>query len=128
MSCIKVAAVADLNTQEPTDGQTALHQCRRYDRTPSSIATAKALLEYGASAKPADREGETLVHAIALAETLEELKLYLDHRVDADAARRRQSAHREALLHYASIGKHIDIVEFLIDGGHAHSHVIPHHL
>ncbi|KAK1830844.1 ankyrin [Podospora conica] len=108
---------ADPNMQDSKNGQTALQQYRLHDRTPSSIATPKALLERGASPGVADHEGETPVHAIALAGTLEELELYLDHCVDANAALRRTNSHGETVLHYAAVGKHMETVKFLIDRG-----------
>ena len=108
---------ADPNAQDSKNGQTALQQYRLHGRTPSSIATPKALLEGGASPEVADYEGETPVHAIALAGRPEELKLYLYHCVDADAALRQQNSHGDTVLHYAAVGKHMDVVEFLVARG-----------
>ncbi|KAK0639732.1 ankyrin repeat-containing domain protein [Cercophora newfieldiana] len=105
------------NIQDPETGQTALQQYRLHDGMSHSIATPKALLDRGASPERADYEGETPMHAIALAGTLEELQLYLDHCVDADTTLHRQNLHGETLLHYAAAGKNVDVVGFLIYSG-----------
>ncbi|KAK0754622.1 ankyrin repeat-containing domain protein [Schizothecium vesticola] len=92
---------ADPNIQDVTSGTTALHQYRRVGRAPSSPATAEVLLRHGASPDLADREGETPVHAIAFAGTLEDLKLYLNYCCDVDAALRGYVDAVELLLNYS---------------------------
>lgn len=109
---------ADPNVQNVEDGLTPLHQYRRIGAPVThTIATAEALLKHGASPDLADHEGDTPVHFIALAGTLEDLKLYLGHSRDADAALRRCNSHGESVLHYAAVGGHIDVAEFLISRG-----------
>lgn len=106
---------ADPNIQSNHDGMTPLHQYKR--STGPVLATAEALLQHRASPEVADHEGETPMHAIAIQGDLEDLKPYLDHCHDADAALRQCNIHGELLLHYAGMGKHIDVVEFLLSRG-----------
>jgi hypothetical protein len=108
----------DPNVQDEHNGMTPLHQYKRsIGMVPANIATAETLLQHGASPEVADHKGETPMHAIAMQGDLEDLKLYLDYCHDADAALRRCNIHGESLLHYAAMGKHVDVVEFLLRRG-----------
>ncbi|KAK3316849.1 ankyrin repeat-containing domain protein [Apodospora peruviana] len=107
---------ADPNVQG--DHGTTLHQYKRSTGpVPATVATAEALLQHGASPELEDHKGETPLHAIAEQGDLQDLKLYLDYCYDADVALRQCNIHGESLLHYAAMGRHVDVVEFLLSRG-----------
>lgn len=108
---------ADPNAQDPQDGSSALHIAAVGGLIPT-LGTAEILLQHGASPDLPNCEGETPIHIVASMGNLDQLKLFLEHCPDADAALRQRNVHGESILHYAAVGKNLEIVEFLIGCGH----------
>jgi len=109
---------ADPNVQRGYDGMTPLRQyLASIGPVPATIATAEALLQHGASPELGDDEGETPMPTIAMGGDLNDVMLFLDYCHDQDAALRQRNIHGETLLHYAAMGKHGDVVEFLLSRG-----------